>query len=144
MSAFPDRRVAIMDNVLDVVGQTPCVRLHRVPAKYGVQCEVIAKCECFNPGGSVKDRIAKLMFETAEASGRMKPGDTVVEATSGNTGIGMSMAAAVKGYHQVIVMPTKMSHEKEVTIKTLGAEVIRTPMVPSEHPDSLILLWWNI
>eukprot|EP00758_Cryptobia_borreli_P008955 Tbor_TRINITY_DN5431_c1_g1::TRINITY_DN5431_c1_g1_i3::g.24766::m.24766/K01697/CBS; cystathionine beta-synthase len=136
--SFLDRRTQILDSCLDAIGQTPCIRLQRVPKEWGLRCEVIAKCECYNPGGSLKDRIAKEMIYQAEQDGRIKEGQTMVEATSGNTGIGLSMAAAAKGYNMVIVMPTKMSRAKEVTINTLGAEVIRTPMVPSEHPDSLI------
>lgn len=133
-----DRRTTILKDALEAVGQTPCIRLNRVPKMNGLKCEVVAKCEFFNPGGSVKDRIGKQMFVDAQESGRMKPGDNVIEATSGNTGIGMSMSAAVLGYNMTIALPTKMSHEKEVTLKALGANVIRTPMVPSEHPDSLI------
>jgi len=134
-----DRRNNILPNIVEAIGQTPCVRLNRVPQAHGVECEVVAKCEYLNPGGSVKDRIAKAMVEGAERDNRVKPGSTFVEATSGNTGIGLSMVAAVKGYHMVITMPKKMSHEKEVTLKALGAEVLRTETsLPSEHPDSLI------
>lgn len=129
----------VLNNVLEAVGNTPCIRLNRVPKKHGVQCEVVAKCEFMNPGGSVKDRIGKQMVLDAEASGRLKPGDVIVEATSGNTGIGLSMAAAVQGYKMVITMPKKMSMEKEVTLNALGAEVIRTETsLPHDHPDSLL------
>lgn len=129
----------VLDTVLDAVGNTPCIRLNRVPQKHGLVCEVVAKCEFFNPGGSVKDRIGKQMVLDAEAAGRLKPGSVIVEATSGNTGIGLSMAAAVRGYHMVITMPKKMSHEKETTLQALGAEVIRTETsLPHDHPESLI------
>merc|ERR1719397_747363 len=92
-----------------------------------IQCELVAKCEYFNAGGSVKDRIGKRMIEDAEKSGRIKPGDTLIEPTSGNTGIGISLAAALKGYKMVITLPEKMSQEKVDVLKGLGAEIIRTP-----------------
>eukprot|EP00796_Vickermania_ingenoplastis_P011237 gene11237-7807_t len=134
-----ERQNSILPDILAAVGQTPCVRLNRIPQAHGVECEMVAKCEFLNPGGSVKDRIARQMIENAEKEGKLKPGSVLVEATSGNTGIGLSMAAAVRGYHMVITMPKKMSHEKEVALKALGAEVIRTETsLPSEHPDSLI------
>ncbi|MFT5197908.1 MAG: cysteine synthase A, partial [Planctomycetota bacterium] len=99
-----------LDNILDSVGNTPLVKLQRLGKETG--CEFLVKCEFMNPGGSVKDRIAHRMVQEAEKSGRIKPGDTLIEATSGNTGIGMAMAAAVGGYRMVITMPEKMSHEK--------------------------------
>jgi len=95
--------------------------------KYGLECDLLAKCEFFNAGGSVKDRIGLRMVLDAEKSGRIKPGDTLIEPTSGNTGIGLALAAAVRGYRMIICMPEKMSMEKENTLKALGAEVIRTP-----------------
>ncbi|RNF01175.1 cystathionine beta-synthase,cysteine synthase,serine sulfhydrylase [Trypanosoma rangeli] len=135
----PERRGCILDSVLDAIGCTPCIRLNRLPQKHGLVCEVVAKCEFFNPGGSVKDRIARQMVLDAEASGRLRPNSSLVEPTSGNTGIGLSMVAAVKGYHMVITMPKKMSHEKEVVLCALGAEVIRTETaLPWDHPESLI------
>ncbi|ORC88666.1 cystathionine beta-synthase [Trypanosoma theileri] len=134
-----DRRFCILDSVIDAIGSTPCIRLHRTPKKHGVSCEVIAKCEFLNPGGSVKDRIARQMVLDAEASGRLRGKETLIEPTSGNTGIGLSMVAAVRGYNMVIAMPKKMSHEKEVTLQALGANVIRTETsLPWDHPDSLI------
>lgn len=138
MSKVPSS-ARILSNVLDAVGNTPCIRLNRVPQKHGIQCEVVAKCEFFNPGGSVKDRIGKQMVVDAEKQGRLKSGSRIVEATSGNTGIGLSLAAAVKGYSMTITMPKKMSHEKEATLNALGARVIRTETsLPYDHPDSLI------
>jgi len=134
-----DRRAEVLDNVLQAVGETPCIRLNRVPQMHGVQCEVIAKCEFLNPGGSVKDRIGVRMVEEAEKTGRLGPGSVMVEPTSGNTGVGLSMAAAVRGYGMVITMPLKMSHEKSTVLEALGAQVIRTPTAVSyDHPDSLI------
>ncbi|MCA9000670.1 MAG: cystathionine beta-synthase [Planctomycetes bacterium] len=115
----------ILNNILDSVGNTPLVKLQRLGKETG--CEFLVKCEFMNPGGSVKDRIAHRMVAEAEKSGRIKPGDTLIEATSGNTGIGMAMAAAVRGYRMVITMPEKMSHEKQVVLEALGAEIIRTP-----------------
>ena len=115
----------IMETILEAVGQTPMVRLQRVGRSTG--CEILAKCEFMNAGGSVKDRIGKRMIEEAEKSGRIKPGDTLIEPTSGNTGIGMALAAAIKGYRMIITMPEKMSREKQVVLEALGAEIIRTP-----------------
>jgi cystathionine beta-synthase len=136
-----DRRVTLLDSILDVVGQTPSVNMSRFAKAAGVPdgVEIVGKCEYLNPGGSVKDRIGRLMVLDAVKRGQLKPGDTLVEATSGNTGIGMSMAAAALGYKMIITMPMKMSQEKQLAIQTLGATVIRTPTsVAYDHPDSLI------
>merc|ERR1711953_540367 len=104
-------------------------------------CELLAKVEFFNAGGSVKDRIGKRMVEEAEKSGRIKPGDTLIEATSGNTGIGLSLAAALKGYRMIICLPQKMSGEKVNTMKCLGAEILRTPTEAAwDAEDSHIFL----
>lgn len=143
MSSTPEklatRHTTVLNNILEYVGGTPCVRLNKVPKDHGIVCEVIAKCEFLNPGGSVKDRIGVRMVADAEASGRIHPGDTLVEPSSGNTGIGLAMSAAVKGYGMVITMPVKMSHEKSTVLESLGAQVIRTPTaVAYDHPDSLI------
>ncbi len=127
----------IHDSILDAVGGTPVVRLRRIAR--GLPCEVLAKCEFLNPGGSVKDRIGVRMVQEAEKSGRIKPGDTLIEPTSGNTGIGMAMAAAVRGYRMIITMPEKMSREKQVTLEALGAEIIRTPTEAAwDAPESHI------
>jgi cystathionine beta-synthase len=102
-------------------------------------CEILGKAEFFNAGGSVKDRIAKRMVEDAEESGRITPGDTLIEPTSGNTGIGLALAAAVKGYRCIITLPEKMSKEKVDVLKGLGAEIIRTPTEAAfDAPDSHI------
>jgi cystathionine beta-synthase len=127
----------ILDSMLGAIGNTPMVRLHTIGKNTG--CEILAKCEFLNAGGSVKDRIGKRMVEEAEKSGRIKPGDTLIEPTSGNTGIGMALAAAVKGYRMIITMPEKMSREKQVVLEALGAEIIRTPTEASwDAPESHI------
>lgn len=103
------------------------VRLSKIAKEENIQCEILGKCEYFLPGGSLKDRIAKRMIEDAEKTGRIKPGDTIIEATSGNTGIGLSLVGAVRGYKILITLPDKMSQEKSDVLNALGAEVIRTP-----------------
>jgi len=127
----------LLNNILEAVGQTPIVRLQRVGAE--LPCELYAKCEFLNPGGSVKDRIGVKMVEEAEKSGRIKPGDILIEPTSGNTGIGIALAGAVKGYKVIITMPEKMSHEKQVVLEALGAEIYRTPTEAAfDDPESHI------
>ncbi|KAF9135577.1 hypothetical protein BGW39_001903, partial [Mortierella sp. 14UC] len=98
---------AILDTILDHIGNTPLVRVNKIAKSEGLQCELLAKCEYFNAGGSVKDRIGKRMVEEAEKDGRLKPGCTIIEPTSGNTGIGLALAAAVKGYRTIITLPEK-------------------------------------
>ncbi|XP_014226551.1 cystathionine beta-synthase [Trichogramma pretiosum] len=120
-------RMKAMPNILHSIGQTPLVKLNSITKYYGIKCEVLAKCEFMNPGGSVKDRIGYRMVQDAETRGLLKPGCTIIEPTSGNTGIGLAMAAAVKGYRCIIVMPQKMSNEKVYTLQALGAEIVRTP-----------------
>jgi len=120
-------REHIMDSVYQAVGDTPMVRLQRLPKDHGIECEILGKCEFMNPGGSVKDRIGVKMFLAAEKEGRIKPGDTIIEATSGNAGIGLAFVAACKGYKMVVTLPEKMSNEKVSVLKSLGAEIIRTP-----------------
>ncbi|MGH7529754.1 MAG: pyridoxal-phosphate dependent enzyme [Gemmatimonadales bacterium] len=125
-------------NVLETIGWTPLIRLNRVTR--GVRTPVYAKAEFFNPGGSVKDRIGLAMIEAAEREGRLRPGGLIVEATSGNTGVGLALAAAVKGYRCIFTMPDKMSQEKARLLRALGAEVIITPTaVPADHPDNYIM-----
>ena len=115
------------------------MRINKITEAEGIKCEVLAKCEFFNSGGSVKDRIGKRMIEDAERSGRIKPGDTLIEPTSGNTGIGLALAAAIKGYRMIITLPEKMSREKVDILKALGAEIIRTPTEAAyDSPDSHI------
>jgi cystathionine beta-synthase/cysteine synthase A len=127
----------IYNNILEVVGNTPVVRLNRVGKETGV--ELYAKCEYLNPAGSVKDRIAVRMIDELEKKGKIGPGTTLIEPTSGNTGAGMSMVAAVKGYRMIITLPEKMSKEKQVVMEALGAEIIRTPTeAPHDSPESLI------
>jgi len=125
----------ILPNILAAIGNTPLIRLNSVGKEYPV--EVFAKCEFLNPGGSVKDRIGWFMVEQAERSGRIKPGDTLIEPTSGNTGIGLAMAAAIKGYRLIITLPEKMSAEKQLMMEALGAEIVRTPTTaPHDSPES--------
>lgn len=132
-------RPKIMDTILDNIGNTPLVRLNRIPQSENIDCEILVKCEFFNAGGSVKDRIGKRMVEDAEKEGRIKPGDTLIEPTSGNTGIGLALAAAVKGYRMIVTMPEKMSQEKVDVLKALGAEIIRTPTEAAfDSPESHI------
>lgn len=127
----------ICNSVLDVIGGTPLIRLNRIGAD--LPCELLVKCEFFNAGGSVKDRIGRQMVLDAEESGRIKPGDVLIEPTSGNTGIGLALCAAVKGYRCIITMPEKMSKEKVDVLKALGAEIIRTPTEAAyDAPDSHI------
>jgi cystathionine beta-synthase/cysteine synthase A len=129
----------LLNNILDAVGRTPCVRIHRVCGD--LPAEIYGKCEFLNPGGSVKDRIAVKMVEEAEQSGRIKPGDTLIEATSGNAGIGFAMVGAVKGYNVIITMPEKMSREKEVVLEALGAKIYRTRSDAKwDDPDSHLSL----
>lgn len=123
----------ICNSALDLVGRTPMVRLTRFQQKYGLKFELLAKCEFLSIGGSTKDRIGKKMIEEAEQSGRLHPGDTIVEATSGNTGVGLCLAAAVKGYRSLITLPEKMSQEKMNAMVALGAEIIRTPTEAAWH-----------
>src|ERR671928_890559 len=127
--------VEISASILDLVGNTPLVRLSRVTE--GIAATVLAKVEYLNPGGSVKDRIAQRMVEAAEASGELKPGGTIVEPTSGNTGVGLALVAQGKGYQCVFVCPDKVSEDKRNVLKAYGAEVVVCPTaVPPEHPGS--------
>ncbi|KAI9815539.1 MAG: cystathionine beta-synthase [Pycnora praestabilis] len=129
----------VMDSVTQQIGNTPIVRLNRIPQSLGIEATVYAKLEYFNAGGSVKDRIALRMIEEAERKGRIKPGDTLIEPTSGNTGIGLALVAAVKGYKAIITLPEKMSPEKVAVLKALNATIIRTPTQAAfDSPESHI------
>jgi cystathionine beta-synthase len=126
------------DSVLETIGWTPLIRLGRLGA--GIRTPVYGKAEYVNPGGSVKDRIALAIIENAERRGELKPGGTIVEGTSGNTGVGLAIAASLKGYHCIFTMPDKMSQEKVRLLKAYGAEVVITPTaVPPDHPDHYVM-----
>ena len=125
----------VYDNILEVIGNTPLIRLNRVGRS--APCPIYAKIEFLNPGGSVKDRIGLTMISEAEDSGRLRPGGTVVESTSGNTGVGLAIACAIKGYKGIFVMPDKMSQEKIQLLRAFGAKVVITPTaVAPEDPRS--------
>jgi cystathionine beta-synthase len=133
------RNVQPYENVLGTIGWTPLIRLNKVAQ--GVRTPVYGKAEFMNPGGSVKDRIGPAIIEAAEREGRLRPGGTVVEGTSGNTGVGLALAAAIKGYQCIFTIPDKMSQEKVRLLKSFGAEVIVTPTaVPPDHPDNYVMM----
>ena len=126
----------VLDSFLDAMGDTPLVRLRSVTR--GVQPTVLAKLEMLNPGGSVKDRIGIRMIEAAERQGLLRPGGTIVEPTSGNTGHGLAIAAAFRGYKCIFVMPDKMSQEKIAMLRAYGAEVVITPTaVEHDSPEKI-------
>src|SRR5215212_149246 len=124
------------ENIVDAIGNTPLVRLGRIERGEGIRARGFFKLEYLNPGGSVKDRPAVKMVEVAEKEGLLKPGGTVVEPTSGNTGAGLALAAVVKGYRCICVMPDKTSREKQDFLRALGAEVVVTPTLPPDDPES--------
>ncbi len=135
----PSRNTRPYESVLETIGWTPLIRLHRVTR--GIRTPVYGKAEFFNPGGSVKDRIGMPIIERAEREGRLRPGGTIVEGTSGNTGVGLAIAAALKGYKCIFTMPDKMSQEKVRLLKAFGAQVIVTPTaVPPDHPDNYVVM----
>src|ERR1700752_2815090 len=126
------------DSVLSLIGNTPLIKLDRL--NKGLKPLILAKMENLNPGFSVKDRIGISMIQAAEREGKLKPGGTIVEATSGNTGIGLAIAAALRGYKCIFTMPDKMSQEKVRLLKAFGADVIVTPTaVPPDHPDHYLM-----
>jgi cystathionine beta-synthase len=134
-----DRNRRPYEHVMATIGWTPLIRLNKVTR--GIRIPVYGKAEFFNPGGSVKDRIGLPIIERAEREGRLKPGGTIVEGTSGNTGVGLAIAAAIKGYRCIFTMPDKMSQEKVRLLKAFGAEVIVTPTaVPPDHPDNYVVM----
>jgi cystathionine beta-synthase len=125
----------VKNNIIETIGSTPLVRLSSVVE--GLDCQVLAKIESFNPGGSVKDRIGPAIIDDAEEKGLLKPGGTIVEATSGNTGVGLAIVAATRGYRCIFVMPDKMSQEKILLLRAYGARVVVTPTaVEPEDPRS--------
>jgi cysteine synthase A len=129
----------IFTNILETIGKTPIVKFNRVLD--GLVCELYGKCEFMNPGGSVKDRIGYSMVQNALKNGKIKLGDTLIEPTSGNTGIGIALAGAVLGFKVIITMPDKMSQEKQIVLESLGATIYRTPTNAASHdPDSHISL----
>jgi cystathionine beta-synthase len=124
----------VYDNVLEALNQTPLIRLSRVTR--GIRTPIYGKAEYLSPGGSLKDRIGVSIIEAAEKSGRLRPGGTIVEATAGNTGLALAMAASIKGYRCIFVMPDKMSKEKQALLRAFGARIVITPTaVPPDHPD---------
>ncbi len=134
-----DRNRHPYESVIETIGWTPLIRLHSIT--HGLRTPVYAKAEFFNPGGSVKDRIAIPIIEKAEQDGTLRPGGTIVEGTSGNTGVALAIAAALRGYKCIFTMPDKMSQEKVRLLKAFGAEVIITPTaVPPDHPDSYVMM----
>ena len=131
----PGPPMEVTDSLLDLVGETPLLALHRTGRE--VACHLLAKLECMNPGGSVKDRPALAMIAAAEREGKLLPGGTIVEPTSGNTGVGLAMVAALRGYHCIFTMPDKIAAEKMQLLRAYGAEVIVCPTaVAPEHPES--------
>ncbi|XP_062861797.1 cystathionine beta-synthase-like [Trichomycterus rosablanca] len=135
----------ILPDILKKIGDTPMVRINKIPKMFGLKCEILAKCEFFNAGGSVKDRISVRMVEDAERAGILKPGDTIIEPTSGNTGIGLALAAVVKGYRCIIVLPEHMSMEKVDVLRALGAEIVRTPTSARfDSPESHVGVAWRL
>lgn len=138
MGEAPSRHARPYESILDTVGWTPLVRLNRVTA--GIRTPVYGKAEFMNPGGSVKDRIGPAIIGAAERAGDLRPGGTIVEGTSGNTGVALALAAATKGYRCIFTIPDKMSQEKIRLLKAFGAEVIVTPAaVPPDHPDDYVM-----
>src|SRR5919108_8500 len=135
MSTASSTAADIKDSILDAVGNTPLVRLSRIGK--GLTPQLVAKIEALNPGGSIKDRAAIALIEAAARDGVLKPGGTIVEPTSGNTGTGLAIAAALKGYRCIFVMPDKMSQEKISLLRAYGAEVVICPYaVEPESPES--------
>jgi cysteine synthase A len=126
LSAHGEFRGRVYDSILETIGATPMVRLSRLAARHGVRAEVVAKCEFFNPVGSVKDRIGLAMIEALEAKGRITPETVIVEPTSGNTGIALAFVCAAKGYRLILTMPETMSVERRKMLRLLGAELVLT------------------
>ena len=128
----------VLNNILEAIGNTPLIRLNKLPKEMGVECEVLVKCEFFNPTGSHKDRLALNLIETAEREGHLKPGGTIIEATSGNTGLGLCLVAAIKGYRAIMVAQPKTSQEKIDLIKSLGADIVMGRSSASNDPEGVL------
>lgn len=125
-----------LNNILEAIGNTPMVRMNRLPEKDGIKCQIFAKCEFMNPGGSIKDRIGYNMMKCAKEEGRIKAGEQVVESTSGNTGIGVCLSSICYDVKPIITIPDKMSREKVNLLKSLGAEVhVCDTSAPSGDPN---------
>ncbi len=133
----------ICNSILDAIGNTPMVRLNKLPKEEGVECEVLVKCEFLNPTGSHKDRLALNLIETAEREGKLKPGGTIIEATSGNTGLALSFVAAVKGYKAIMVAVPKTSQEKADLIRGFGADVVKSKTNASRGPEGIFAMAEN-
>ena len=132
-----DNPLLVYDDISEAIKKSPMIKLDRIAKKHGIKCQVFGKCDFFLPAGSSKDRIAYSMVVEAEKRGDIKPGDTLVEGTSGNTGLGLALVSIIRGYKLIITIPDKMSMEKINTLRGLGAEVIVCPTaVPHSHPDS--------
>ncbi len=127
MARTPEFRGRIYDSIVDTIGATPLVRLPKLAAEHGAKADIMGKCEFFNPLASVKDRIGLAMVEAAERSGQLKPGGTIIEPTSGNTGIALAFVCAAKGYKLILCMPESMSVERRKMLALLGAEIVLTP-----------------
>lgn len=117
----------IYSNILETIGQTPTVKINRLGSE--LCCELYAKCEFLNPGGSFKDRVGYEMVRSAQARGAIKPGDTLIEPSSGNTGVGIALAGIVMGYNVIVTMPAKISYEKQIVLERLGVTVYRTRLL---------------
>lgn len=134
----PKNEKHIYNNILETIGNTPIIRINKLTKELGIECEVLVKCEFFNPSGSHKDRLALNLIDTAEAEGKLKPGGTIIEATSGNTGLGLSLVATVRGYHAIMVAQPKTSQEKINLIKGLGAEIVMARSSSTNDPEGVL------
>lgn len=134
----PKKERHIYNNILETIGNTPIIRINKLTKELGIECEILVKCEFFNPSGSHKDRLALNLINTAEAEGKLKPGGTIIEATSGNTGLGLCLVATVKGYHAIMVAQPKTSQEKIDLIKGLGAEIVMGRSASTNDPEGVL------
>eukprot|EP00826_Nyctotherus_ovalis_P044248 TRINITY_DN4768_c0_g4_i1.p1 TRINITY_DN4768_c0_g4~~TRINITY_DN4768_c0_g4_i1.p1 ORF type:complete len:479 (+),score=158.47 TRINITY_DN4768_c0_g4_i1:117-1553(+) len=134
----PKEGRCIYNNILETIGNTPLIRLNKLTKELSIECEILVKCEFFNPSGSHKDRLAFNLVAAAEAEGKLKPGGTIIEATSGNTGLGLCLVAAVKGYNAIMVAQPKTSQEKIDLMKGLGAEVVMGRSTATNDPEGVL------